>query len=65
MLDAIVRGEHVVFAEDILECDAYRTSPKFRELAAKAIVVRKRRRVCMIGIDVPPFRLTFTPSARV
>ena len=31
-LDAIVRGEHVVFAEDILEQDAYRRNPKFREL---------------------------------
>src|SRR5215467_7424121 len=32
LLDAIVRGEHIVFTGDVLESGAYRTSPKFREL---------------------------------
>src|SRR6516164_3241804 len=54
LLDAIVRGEHVVFAEDILESDAYRTSPKFRELVdsggyRSVLTVALRKEGALVG----------------
>src|SRR6516165_717795 len=54
LLDAIVRGEHVVFAEDILEHGDYRRNPKFRELVdnggyRSVLAVALRKEGALVG----------------
>jgi GAF domain-containing protein len=54
LLDAIVRDEHVVLAEDILEHDNYRRNPRFRELVdsgeyRSVLAVALRKEGALVG----------------